>query len=65
MSNGREVLRAFQPEDRAPTFKNLDLKLDSLPVDRALGFHWNVEDDTFNLVVGDKIQPETRRGILS
>ena len=24
-----------------------------------------MEDDTFNLVVGDKIQPETRRGILS
>ena len=65
MSNEREVLRAFQPKDRAPTFKNLDLKLDSLPVDRALGIHWNVEDDTFNLVVGDKIQPETRRDILS
>ena len=65
MSNKREVLRAFQPEDHAPTFKNLDLKLDSLPVDRALGIHWNVEDDTFNLVVGDKIQPETRRGVLS
>ena len=65
MSNEREVLRAFQPEDRAPTFKNLDLKLDSLPVDRALGIHWNVEDDTFNLVVGDTIQPETRRGVLS
>ena len=65
MSNEREVLHAFQPEDRAPTFKNLDLKLDSLPVDRALGIHWNVEDDTFNLVVGDKIQPETRRGVLS
>ena len=65
MSNAREVLRAFQPEDRAPTVKNLDLKFDSLPVDRALGIHCNVEDDMFNLVVCDKIQPETRRSILS
>ena len=65
MSNDREVLRAFQPEDRTPTFKNLDLKLDSLPVGRTVGIHWNVEDDTFNVVVGDKVQPETCRGILS
>ena len=64
MSNAREVLGAFRPEDRAPTVKNIDLKFDSLPVVRALGIHRNVEDDMFNLVVSDKIQPETRRGIL-
>lgn len=65
MSSDRDVLAAFPPEERAPAVKNLDLKLDRLPADRALGIHWNVEKDTFNLVVSDKVQPETRRGVLS
>ena len=39
MSNTREVLIAFQPEDCTPTLKNLDLKFDSLPIDCALGIH--------------------------
>lgn len=65
MSNEREVLNAFPLDHRAPAVKNLDLKLDSLPMDRALGIHWDVEADTFNLVVSNKLQPETRKGILS
>ena len=65
MSNEREVLNAFPPEHRAPAVKNLDIKLDRLPMDRALGIHWDVEADTFNLVVSDRPQPETRKGILS
>ena len=65
MSNEREVLNAFPPEHRAPVVKDLDLNLNSLPMDRALGIHWDVEADTFNLVVSNKSQPETRKGILS
>jgi len=33
MSNEREVLNAFPPEHHAPAVKNLDLKLNSLPMD--------------------------------
>ena len=65
MSNEREVLNSFSPEHRAPAVKNLDLNLDSLPMDRALGIHWNVEADTFNLVVSGKSQTETRKGVMS
>ncbi|KAL9956038.1 hypothetical protein ACROYT_G037457 [Oculina patagonica] len=65
MSNEREVLNAFPPEHRAPAVKDLDLNLNSLPMDRALGIHWDVEADTFNLVVSDKSHPETRKGVLS
>ncbi|XP_020610089.1 uncharacterized protein LOC110048657 [Orbicella faveolata] len=65
MSNEREVLNAFPPEHHAPAVKNLDLKLNSLPMDASLGIHWDVEVDTLNLVVCDKPQPETRKGILS
>ena len=65
ISNEREVLNAFPPEHRAPSVKDLDLNLNSLPMDRALGIHWDVEADTFNLVVSSRSQPETRKGVLS
>ena len=66
MPNKEEVLNTCLLEHCAPPVKNLDLKLDSLPIDRALWIHWDVaQADTFNLVVCDKPQPETRKGILS
>ena len=65
MSNEHEVLNAFPPEHRALAVKDLDLDLNSLPMDRALGIHWDVEADTFNLVVRSKSQPETRKSIMS
>lgn len=34
-------------------------------MDRALGIHWNVEEDSFELVVSGKDQPENRKGMLS
>ena len=65
MSNERQVLNAFPPEHRAPAVKDLDINLNSLPMDRALGIHWDMEADTFNLVVSDKSHPGTRKGVLS
>ena len=65
MSNEREVLNAFPPEHRGPALKHLDLNINSLPMDQALGIHWDVEADTFNLVVSNKSQSNTRKGILS
>lgn len=44
------MLTVFPAEDRAPAVKNLDLDFDSLPVKRALGIQWNVEQGMFNLV---------------
>lgn len=65
MSNECEVLNAIPPEYRTPAVKDLDLNLNSLLIDWALGIHWDVEADTFNLVVSDKSQLETRKGIMS
>ena len=64
-SNCREVLSAFPVEERAPHIKDLDLKSDSLPLDRALGIHWDVERDTINFVFGKGEQPRNRKGVLS
>ena len=65
MSNHRNVLSAFPVEERAPHVKDLDLKFDNLPLDRALGIHWDVEQDTINFVFGKGEQSENRKGVLS
>ena len=63
--NSLDVLSAFPVEERAPHIKDLDLKSDSLPLDRALGIHWDVEHDTVNFVFGKGEQPENGKGVLS
>ena len=58
-------MEAFPPEDRAKDVKELDLRRDVLPTQRALGEQWNLEDDqlTFSVAIPEK--PLTRRGVLA
>lgn len=62
-SNCRDVLASIPAEERANPSMNLDLDL--LPVERALGLHWNAETDTFQFKVVPANKPPTKRGILS
>ena len=59
------MLQTIQEEDRAKEVKNLDLDQSSLPMERALGMHWDVETDKFGFQIRIKDKPATRRGILS
>ena len=62
-SNSRAVLDSIPSKERAnPT---LDLDLDDLPVERALGVQWNVEQDTFGFKATKCSKPNTMRGVLS
>ena len=65
MSNSKDVIRRILESDKADGVKELDLDLDSLPLERALGVQWCIESDCFqfNIVLQDK--PCTTRGILS
>ena len=65
ISNCKEVLNAVPVATRAKSIKSIDLRTESLPVERALGVHWNVETDHFGFKVDLKPLKETRRGILS
>ena len=60
--NSRKFIESLPLSDRAGSFT--DLHLDQLPVERALGVHWNVQEDKlcFKTEVNDK--PLTRRGLL-
>ena len=42
-----------------------DLKSDNLPLDKALGIHWDVERDTIDFVFSEREQPENCKGVLS
>ena len=65
VSNSKEVIRRIPEQDRADDVKELDLDLDSLPLERTLGIHWCVESDCFQLATVLQDNPCTRRGILS
>ncbi|XP_064638317.1 uncharacterized protein LOC135494330 [Lineus longissimus] len=65
ISNDREVMATIPKELWAKGVKDLDIKQNSLPVERALGVQWCVESDTFWFRIQLTEKPPTRRGILS
>ena len=48
LSNHREVWALVPESDRAPSVKSLNLALEKLPIERALGMQWDTEQDTFS-----------------
>ena len=68
-SNDRRVLAAIPEAERAKTVVNLELE--QLPTQSALGMKWNIEDDKFVWEISDKLmsattkKPVTRRSIVS
>ncbi|KAK3730393.1 hypothetical protein QZH41_015611, partial [Actinostola sp. cb2023] len=63
--NSKEVLQAIPIEDRSKNIREIDLKVDPLPIERALGVVWCVEDDSFQFRIELRDRPFTRRGVLS
>jgi hypothetical protein len=63
ISNSREVLASVPEGERAEP--QLDLDLDSLPVQRALGVWWDTEGDIFQFNIVDRDRPLSKRGVLS
>ena len=65
VSNSKEVLKEIPESDRADGVRDIDLDLDSLPLERTLGVQWCVETDCFQFRIVLQDKPCTRRGILS
>ena len=65
ISNSRDVLQEFSVEERAKCVKDVNLRLDALPIERALGMTWCVENDSFQFRIELQNCPLTKRGILS
>jgi len=65
VSNDRRVLESVPVEDRSKGVRNLNFSQEALPVERALGVHWCVENDTLGFRISLQDKPLTRRGVLS
>ena len=65
ISNNKKVLKAIPAEERAKDVKDFDFEKDHLPMERALGVTWCVENDHFKFIIELRDRPLTRRGILS
>ena len=66
ISNNKEVMESISAKERAPSIVSLDLQVDELPMERALGIQWDVDRDQFRfLTLKITSKPATRRGILS
>ena len=63
IANSRYVMESVPTQERSEGVKNLDF--DTLPVDRALGVTWNVNDDTLGFMIKTKTCIPTRRNVLS
>lgn len=57
------VMQAFLSTDYTD-LKELDLEVDSPPVQRSLGLIRNLQNDTFTFCVASSDKPFTRRGVL-
>lgn len=64
-SNSHKVMEAFPADERAKDLKDLDLRLNDLPLQRSLGVLWNLETDSFIFQVSQEERPYTRRGVLA
>ncbi|KAM4591910.1 uncharacterized protein PAE49_019480 [Odontesthes bonariensis] len=64
-SNCPAVMRAFPSSEYAKDLKDLDLDIDSPPVQRSLGLSWDLSNDTFTFRVASIKKPFTRRGVLA
>lgn len=65
VSNNPAVLQSIPSTERATDIKAKNLTFNDTALERALGIHWNIENDCFTFKVALKDQPATRRGILS
>ena len=65
LSNSKEVIKSIQQSDRADGVKEVDLDVDSLPLERTLGVHWCVKSECFQFSIVLQDKPCTKRGILS
>ena len=68
-SNYRRVLTAIPEQERAESV--VDLELERIPTQNALGLKWNIEDDEFVWEATDKLMsatwkiPVTKRAMVS
>ena len=57
VSNSKDVLVSISGWERRKGLQDLELRLRTLPTEKALGIHWNIEKDKFVFNVNFKDKP--------
>ena len=65
VSNELDLLKAIPQEHRGNSLADLDVSIDSLPNERALGMLWKIHTDTFEFDAEAPDNPRTNRGVLN
>ena len=65
ISSNREVLKSIPLEKRAPLLQVRDMSSMGLPIERALGVVWNVQNDTLGFRIQFSDKELSRRVLLS
>ena len=65
ISNSTVVLKSLEEDQRKKGVKDADPRSGELPVERALGVQWNIDEDTFGFKIAAEGKALTRRGVLS
>lgn len=63
--NGLATVVAIAADQRAQDLKELDLDRDKFPMEQALGLHWCVETDSFQVQNGDETTTPYQTAMLS
>ena len=63
LSNSKHILKTLTPPERSPKVVNLDLN--GIPIERALGIIWDSQEDTLQIKTINKDSMLTKRGLLS
>ena len=65
ISNSTVVLKSLEEDQRKKGVKDADPRSGELPVERALGVQWNIDEDIFGFKIAAEGKALTRRGLLS
>ena len=65
VSNEREILKSLFQDDLSANCQSVNLDLDKIPSERALGILWNPDNDTIKVKAVTKSFPSSKRGLIS
>ena len=58
-------MKSLPQNDLSANYQSVNLDLDKIPLDRALGILWNSDNDTFKIKAAIKSFSSSKRGLLS
>ena len=65
VGNSKDVLVSIPEGERRKGLQDQELRLGTLPTEKALGIHWNIEKEKLSFDVNFKDKPYTKREMLS